>query len=252
MGVATHLGIKLDEYDARIRTLIPHYDDLIAAAADAVGALAPRTPVVVDLGTGSGRLAGRVLEVRPRARVIGIDEDEGMLALAQKRLRGRLATVHGNFETTTLPTCDVITASFALHHVKTRRRKATLYSRAFAALARGGVLVSADCCLASDPRLQKVNRAKWIAHLRQTYHPARAEGFLRAWAKEDVYFTLEQEVALLAAAGFDVDVPWRRDSFAVIAAARRVSRSNANTADFPSHRRLRGSRGHKNQRRFLR
>ncbi len=222
MGAATHLGIKLADYDASIRTLIPHYDDLIAAAADAVDALAPRTPVVVDLGTGPGRLASRVLEVRPRARVMGIDEDEGMLGLAQKRLRGRLTTVHGNFETTTLPPCDVITASFALHHVKTRRRKAALYARAFAALGRGGgVLVSADCCLASDPRLQKVNRARWIAHLRQRYSPARAEAFLRSWAQEDVYFTLEEEAVLLAAAGFDVDVPWRRDSFAVIAAARR-------------------------------
>jgi hypothetical protein len=28
MGVATHLGIKLGEYDARIRTFIPDYEEI--------------------------------------------------------------------------------------------------------------------------------------------------------------------------------------------------------------------------------
>jgi tRNA (cmo5U34)-methyltransferase len=222
MGVATHLGIELTDYDAVIRTLIPHYEALIAAAGDAVDALAPRAPVVVDLGTGSGVLASRVLDVRPRARVTGIDADAGMLGLAHRRLGDRITMVHGDFERTPLPPCDLVTASFALHHIRTRRRKATLYARACAALRPGGVLVSADCYLAASPRLQVVDRQRWVAHLRQRYGRARADGFLRAWAKEDVYFPLEDELELLAAAGFAVDVPWRRDGFAVMVGRRRV------------------------------
>ncbi len=220
MGAAAHLGINLADYDASIRTLIPHYDDLVDAAAAAVDALAPRAPVVIDLGTGSGALAARVLKVRPRARVTGIDEDDGMLALATRRLRGRLTTVCANFEHAVLPPCDVITASYALHHIRTKRRKSAMYARAFSALTRGGILVSGDNCLASSPALQSAHRANWIAHLRQYYSPAKAEGFLRAWAKEDIYFTLEDEIAMMRAAGFAVDIAWRRDSFAVIAGQR--------------------------------
>ena len=41
------------------------------------------------------------------------------------------------------------------------------------------------------------------------------------WAKEDVYFRLEDEIELLRSAGFSVDVPWRRDSFAVVVGAKR-------------------------------
>lgn len=218
MGAATHLGINLHEYDAVIRTLIPHYADLIDEAGSAVARLARRTPTVVDLGTGSGALARRVLAARPHARVIGIDEDAGMLAMARKRLRGRITTVHDNFERAVLPRCDVVTASFALHHIRTDRRKALMYRRAFAALRPGGLLVSADCCLASTAALRAVHRAQWIAHLQKTYTHRKSEGFLRAWAKEDVYFTLARETMLLEAAGFEVDVVWRRDNQAVIVA----------------------------------
>jgi hypothetical protein len=83
-------------------------------------------------------------------------------------------------------------------------------------LTRGGLIVSADCCLAATAALQKNHRAGWLAHLRQNYSPARAEGFLSAWAKEDVYFTLEQEMALLKRAGFKVEVAFRKTCFAVV------------------------------------
>jgi hypothetical protein len=44
---------------------------------------------------------------------------------------------------------------------------------------------------------------------------------MRAWSREDFYVPLEQELQLLRKAGFTVDIPSRRGTFAVIAAARR-------------------------------
>ena len=221
MGHAAHLGIKLADYDRAIRTFIPRYTDMLDAAAAALAVHVGRAPTVVDLGTGSGALAARVLRAVPSARVIGVDEDEGMLGLAQTRLRGRLTPLVGNFLSTPVPRCHAITASFALHHVRVRRRKAALYARCFRALRPGGVLVNADCCLASNARMQAHDRAAWRDHLAATYGRSRAEGYLRAWAKEDFYFTLDDETAMLKAAGFGVDVPWRHDSFAVVVATRR-------------------------------
>jgi len=216
MGAATHLGIKLHDYDAVIRTLIPHYAELIGAAAAAVGALARTAPAVVDLGTGSGALAQAILKARPRARLIGIDDDRGMLAMAENRLRGRIQTVEGNFERTAIPRCDVVAASFALHHIPTGRRKAALYKHCFAALRPGGMLVSADCCLAASTALQQAHRAGWLQHLQAHYPRAKAAGYLRTWAKEDVYFTLDREVELLREAGFSVEIAFRKTCFAVV------------------------------------
>jgi tRNA (cmo5U34)-methyltransferase len=216
MGAATHLGIKPGEYDKLIATLIPHYVDLIEAAADAVDTLARAMPAVVDLGTGSGALAQRIARVRPKARLIGIDSDASMLAVASHRLRGTIQTIAEDFERVRIPRCDVVSASFALHHIPTGRRKAALYKRCFQSLRPGGMFVSADCYLASSSLLVRHNREAWLNHLQRTYSRKKAENFLKTWAKEDVYFTLDREIQLLTEAGFAVEVTWRRDSFAVL------------------------------------
>ena len=216
MGAATHLGIKPGEYDKLIATLIPHYRELLDAAAAAVDVVARTAPAVVDLGTGSGALVQHILEVRPKARLTGIDSDATMLGAATRRLRGAIITIEANFERVAIPRCDVVSASFALHHIATGRRKAALYKRGFTALRRGGMLVSADCYLASSAIVQKHDREAWLNHLQRTYSRKQAEGFLTTWAKEDVYFTLEREIELLKGAGFGVEVTWRKDSFAVL------------------------------------
>ena len=216
MSVAAHLGIKQGEYDKAIATLIPHYSALLDAAAAAVGAVARLTPAVVDLGTGSGTLAQRILKVRPKARLIGIDADRTMLDAAIRRLRGKIQTIEENFEQIRIPRCDVISASFSLHHIPTGRRKEALYKRCFTALRPGGMIVSADCYLASSAVLRKRHRQAWLDHLRRVYPPKKAENFLRTWAKEDVYFTLDREIELLKDAGFSPEITWRNDSFAVL------------------------------------
>ena len=216
MGATAHLGIKFGEYDATIASLIPHYKSLITAAADAVDVVARTAPAVVDLGTGSGALAAEILRVRPKARLIGIDADDAMLEAARRRLKGRIDTVHDNFELARIPRCDVVSASFALHHIDAGRKKGALYRRCFTALRDGGIFVSADCFLATDGKLRRHHRQAWLNHLQKKYTKKKAEHFLRTWAKEDVYFSLERELELLKEAGFSTEVSWRQDSFAVV------------------------------------
>jgi SAM-dependent methyltransferase len=218
MSVATHLGIRLRDYDAMIRTFIPSYAEMLDEAASALALIDRPRPIIVDLGIGSGALSARSLAVAPTARVVGLDLDEEILALARKRLGARLSTIGGNFLATPLPRCDAITASYSLHHIRTRRQRAAFYGRCRAALRPGGLMVIADCCPASDARLVARGRGAWRAHLERSYSRAKAESYLRAWAKEDFYVPLEIELDLLTRAGFTADVTWRRDSFAVVVA----------------------------------
>jgi tRNA (cmo5U34)-methyltransferase len=222
MGVAAHLGIDLAEYDARIRTFIPDYEAMLHMAAATLRAtVRRRAPLVADLGIGTGALAAACLETVPGARITGIDEDEGMLAAARARLGPRLRTaVQDNFERAAIPPCDAAVASLALHHIPTPARRLRLFRRLRAALRPGGVLISADCYPASSSRIAAADRAAWLAHLERAYSAREARAFLRAWAKEDYYVTLGDELALLRRAGFEGDVFWRRHAFAVIAAVR--------------------------------
>jgi ubiquinone/menaquinone biosynthesis C-methylase UbiE len=216
VSVASHLGIRLEEYDARIRTFIPDYDTMLEVAGSLVP---PRTRRIVDLGIGTGALSAQCLRHAPDARIVGIDADPEILRLASERLGDRLTAVAGSFLRTPLARSDVIAASFALHHVRTQAAKAALYRRARAALAARGRLLIVDCAPAIDRGLRAAQRDAWLAHLRRSYSRAEAGRLLAAWAREDVYVPLETELALLRRSGLRPDVVWRRGGFAVIAAA---------------------------------
>jgi trans-aconitate methyltransferase len=217
MSVASHLGIRLSEYDARIRTFIPDYEEMLDVAGAAVPAPTRR---IVDLGIGTGALSARCLRSAPHARVVGVDMDPAILTLAARRLHDRATLVAGTFLRTPLPPADVVVASFALHHVRTRGAKGGLYRRIHEALRPRGIFLSVDCQPASDRGVCRAQRDAWLAHLRRSYSAAKAIALLDAWSGEDVYVPLDAEVALMQQAGFRVEVLWRRGSFAVLRAAR--------------------------------
>jgi len=224
MSVASHLAVSPEEYDTRIRSLIPLYDELIAEVARALGYAARPVRAIVDLGIGTGALAGACLESVPGARIWGIDADPAMMAIARTRL-GRLSRrvtmTTGSFLNEALPGSDAIVASYSLHHIRTPRAKLAFYRRCYRALRPGGVLINGDCAPASTPRGFARDLDVWFAHLAKTFGSrARGRRVYESWADEDVYVPLAEEIRLLERAGFDVDVPWRRSPFAVIVGCR--------------------------------
>jgi tRNA (cmo5U34)-methyltransferase len=217
MGVASHLGIELTEYDSRIRTFIPHYEEMLDVAA---AVIPPGARTIVDLGIGTGALSSRSLANARRARTVGIDVDPEILALAKRRLGTRATLNAGSFLRMPLPRCEAVVASFALHHVRTRAAKASLYRRIHAALRPGGLFLSVDCQPAEDRSVRSTQFDHWLTHLRESYSPPQARALLRSWSHEDVYVPLDAEIALMRSAGFRVELLWRRGAFAVLRAAR--------------------------------
>lgn len=220
MGVAEHLRIGIEEYDARIRTFVPGYEDMVGIAAGALRFVPARSPRVVDLGVGTGALAAACVQVRPDASVIGIDRDPAMLVAARSRLAGSPPAdlVEADFLDGPLPACDAFVACLSLHHVATAGAKRAFYARCQRALGPSGILVSADCFPARDPRIAAHQREAWLSHLRRSCTREEAESHFAAWAGEDVYFPLEDELAWLREAGFGPEVLWRMEGFAVIIA----------------------------------
>lgn len=223
MAVAAHLGIQLDQYDSKIRSFIPDYELLLDTVVDVLTAIGGDELRVVDLGTGTGALADRVLRSLPRATVTAVDEDLDVLDLARERLAphgGRATMLAGSFVELLLPPSDAIVASLALHHVRTVSLKRALYRSLRKSLTRRGVLMLADCMPAANTRLATLQREAWRQHMRLAHSEAEVDAYFAAWSKEDVYFPLEEELEMLASAGYQPDVVWRRGMFAVIAAFR--------------------------------
>jgi ubiquinone/menaquinone biosynthesis C-methylase UbiE len=226
MSVASHLAVSPAQYDTRIRSLIPLYDELIGEVARALAHAARPVRTIVDLGIGTGALARVCLESVRGPRIWGIDADPDMMAIARTRL-GRLSRrvtmTTGSFLDTALPPCDAIMASYSLHHIRRSRAKLAFYRRCYRALRPGGVLINGDCAPASTPRGFARDLDIWFTHLGKTFG-SRAKGrrVYESWADEDTYVPLAEEIRLLQRAGFAVDVPWRRSPFAVIVGSRQA------------------------------
>jgi methylase of polypeptide subunit release factors len=84
--VARHFEREWQNYDQQIRRTIPFYDDALELLV-AVVARTDTTPHrILDLGVGTGNLAGLLLGAFPDAHLTGIDIVPDFLEIAQHRL----------------------------------------------------------------------------------------------------------------------------------------------------------------------
>ncbi|MCW3066692.1 MAG: hypothetical protein JWN32_3864 [Solirubrobacterales bacterium] len=218
-SVKRHLDVDADAYDVEIRRFIPHYDDMLVTGVELLAALAPPGARVLDLGGGTGALSAAVLDGLPQARVTLLDVDTAMLGEARRRLApfgDRVEFREASFFDP-LPAADAVVASLALHHVHDLGAKTDLYRAIHAALAPGGVFLNLDAAITEDPRLGALTFDRWAAHMAEHgITDAEARGHFAAWAGEDRYFALDEELAALRRAGFaEVECFWRRGGAAI-------------------------------------
>jgi tRNA (cmo5U34)-methyltransferase len=128
-------------YRDMIEAEVPGYgtlhDELVRAGDDR------RVGAILDLGTGTGETALRVLERHPGARLVGVDESPGMLAVAAERLPGVELVVQRLQDPLPPGPFDLVVSALAVHHL-TGPEKADLFARVRAALAGGGRFVLGD------------------------------------------------------------------------------------------------------------
>ncbi len=202
-------------YDAPRRRLVPDFDRFYGTAADLVAELGIDEPEVLDLGAGTGLLSAAVRAAVPGSRLTLLDGAAPMLAAARQRL-GDVRTIIADL-TDPLPAgpFDAAVSALAVHHLDDAGKR-DLFGRIRAVLRPGGVFVNAEQVCGPTP----ADQARYEAvHERD----ARALGSDDAeWdaavvrMSHDRCATVEDQVAWLAAAGFDaVDVDFKRFRFAV-------------------------------------
>jgi len=136
-------------YTEAIRADLRFYDALQDELADATGSGARR---ILELGTGTGETARRLLARHPDASLVGIDENERMLAVAHDALPGsRVSLLAARIEEP-LPEgpFDLVASALCVHHLD-GAAKADLFCRVRDALAPGGLFVLADVVVPDDP-----------------------------------------------------------------------------------------------------
>jgi tRNA (cmo5U34)-methyltransferase len=118
---------------------------------------APRR--VLDLGTGDGLVAARIVETRPDAEVVACDFSAEMLSRARDRFAGAAeVTVVEHDLDDPLPESwgrfDAVVSAFAIHHVVDARKR-VLYGEVFDRLEPGGVFCNLEHVASATERLHE-------------------------------------------------------------------------------------------------
>ena len=188
-AVANALDWDPARYAAEIRADIPDYERLQDELALASGEGARS---VLDLGTGTGETAQRLLARHRDAHLTGIDASARMLAAASASLpAARVALSVGRLEDP-LPSgpFDLVASALCVHHLP-GPAKAQLFARVRSVLATDGCFVLADVVVPVDDRAAKVpltpgydlpdstaDQLRWLAQAGLSAHVTWAEGDL--------------------------------------------------------------------------
>lgn len=182
-------------YPQEIREEIPDYDRLQAEVVAAARGRAVST--ILELGTGSGETARRIVDLYPDARFLGIDASKAMLTAARAELRGpRVNLQLGRLEDALPPgRYDLVVSALAVHHLDAAG-KADLFARVARALSPGGRMVLADVVVPHDA-------ADALIPLEEGY---------------DRPSSVEEQLEWLRKAGLHPTVHWRKHDLAVLVA----------------------------------
>ncbi|MGZ4169543.1 MAG: Sua5/YciO/YrdC/YwlC family protein [Solirubrobacteraceae bacterium] len=174
---------------------IPVYDEFQEAVARASGSRASR---VLELGTGTGETARRLLDRHPEAHLVGIDESASMLGAARAALPADRVTLQVGAIEAPLPEgpFDVVATALCVHHLEGALKR-DLFARVRAVLAPGGRFVLGDVIVPADP-------ADSVIPLSDGYdHPS----------------PLADQMRWLAETGLDARVVWEHKDLAVVVAS---------------------------------
>ena len=104
---ATYLTMMLTE--------VPAYQDLQRHVAEAAAGISAGS--ILELGVGTGETASAVLAVHPAARLVGIDENEPMLARARDRFPGTDLRVQRLEDPLPEGNYDLVVSALTVHHL---------------------------------------------------------------------------------------------------------------------------------------
>jgi len=187
---------------------------------------------VLEMGTGTGETARRILGKYPRVMLVGVDASPQMLAVAKARLPTSQVTLIEQALEEPLPPgpFDLVVSALTVHHLGAAD-KIVLFHKVFNSLEPGGRFVLGDIFIAPGPPASARQRLSWklLAHLRALGHRQDLVRFIKRLAFRPTRWvngrdhvdrpdTVADESAWLELAGFEVQCPWAKDELAVLVA----------------------------------
>jgi len=222
--VLDFFNTNFGDYDKWISRVVPYYDELQSQIVRVINCFYPKTDIAIDvleLGLGSGTTANNVLSVYPKSHLTGIEFSDGMIGLAEKKLRvykDRIRIQEGDFmaKELTPEEFNVIISSLSVHHYSVEEVK-KLFRRLHTALKQGGVFINADIVKFRSNEYSRKAHEIYLDFLREQLDDEFA---IKVWERhielQDKPMPLEDLLLCLKEVGYkDVSVSFRYWGFAV-------------------------------------
>jgi tRNA (cmo5U34)-methyltransferase len=208
------------QYDAPRRKLIPCFADFYQIALEIIPFSKERSFRVLDLGTGTGLMAGMVASNYPNAQVTLMDISDKMLSEARKKAEQYqnefefIVADYSQVESFNRQ-YDLIISSLSIHHLPDSEKQ-ELFKKIYAHLESNGIFINGDQVLGETPEIEKFYRDKWIEQVKAGGATDEDLNAALERMQEDKMATLASQLQWLKDAGFtNVNCWYKNYSFAV-------------------------------------
>jgi tRNA (cmo5U34)-methyltransferase len=215
-------------YDTDRRQLIPCYDDFYSITLDIIPFGHDRALRVLDLGAGTGALAGMVASKYQKAQLSLIDISPAMLQVAEKnftkedlaRISFRVMDyVQDDFK----GTYDLVVSSLSIHHLSDSDKK-KLFDKVCKTLEPGGLFINADQVLGENEVAENIFTRTWLRQVRERGVTDDTLQTVLERMKEDKMSPLSSQLSWLKQAGFiDVTTWYQHYNFVVFSGMKPLS-----------------------------
>jgi tRNA (cmo5U34)-methyltransferase len=188
---------------------------------------------ILDLGTGTGESARRLLRAHEGATLVGIDANQAMLDAAAASLPPERTTVVRSRLEEPLPPgpFDLVVSVLAVHHLNSLG-KADLFARISEVLAPAGRFVLGDIvrypqaggrCKSTADKLGRSLRDAGVAGTTRRIIRRARRVAPRGYLDPDMPDRLDDQIAWLTNAGLRAEVVWEKGRMAVVTADKPVA-----------------------------
>ena len=217
--IKEHFEKEAAVFDKLFFKVVPRYDEMIQAVAQAAPFHRKDKLKVLDLGCGTGNLTQKIITAFPNAHVTCMDMAENMLKMAKAKLerQGHISFWLGDIRDFDYSNkYDMIVSSLVLHHIE-YKDKLKFYRKLYNALSMGGVFYTMDIFLSPSRYLQKLYIEKWKAFMKTSGLPtSNVNEMIARHQEEDRPVIFKDELSIMSKAGFKcIDVVSKHYNFAV-------------------------------------
>lgn len=202
-------GRVASSFDSHVEKSVPLYSEGHQLTCDLSDFFVTDSSTIYEVGTSTGTLLLRLAEHhrdRPALKLVGIDLEKSMVAMARKKSAGRndkrISFIVGDAAEHLKPPTDLVVAYYTLQFVHPSKRQ-ELVNRIYANLNWGGGFVLFEKVRAPDARFQDIVTAGYTEHkVRQGYSEAEIAAKSRSLRGVLEPFSTQGNLDMLERAGF--------------------------------------------------